>query len=126
MPIQEDDSNRTAGARPYFRRGGDPSGLPADRQSRARRRGGAEALARWPGLGLRPDVAFEHARGAGPVEELDTKCQRAAVEGLRGSDLPEGFKVFVNVEPGMSFAALSERSTGPRLVAEITERALNA
>ena len=85
---------------------------------------GAEALARWPGLGVSPDAAFEHARRVGRVGELDTKCQRAAVEGLRGSDLPEGFKVFVNVEPGMSVAALSERSTGPKLVAEITERAL--
>jgi EAL domain-containing protein (putative c-di-GMP-specific phosphodiesterase class I) len=61
---------------------------------------GAEALARWPGLGLSPDVAFEYARRADRVEELDTKCQRAAV------------------------AALTERSTGPKLVAEITERAL--
>ncbi len=85
---------------------------------------GAEALARWPGLGIGPDAAFEHARRTGRVEELDTKCQRAAVEGLRGSDLPEGFKVFVNVEPGMSVGALTERSTGPRLIAEITERAL--
>ena len=84
----------------------------------------AEALARWPGLGVSPDAAFKHARRVGRVGELDTKCQRAAVEGLRGSDLPEGFKVFVNVEPGMSVAALTERSTGPRLVAEITERAL--
>jgi len=85
---------------------------------------GAEALARWPGLGVSPDAAFEHARRVGRVGELDTKCQRAAVEGLRGSDLPEGFKVFVNVEPGMSVAALTERSAGPKLVAEITERAL--
>jgi hypothetical protein len=51
-------------------------------------------------------------------------CQRAAVEGLRHSDLPAGFRVFVNVEPGMSVAALTDRDAGPMLVAELTERAL--
>jgi EAL domain-containing protein (putative c-di-GMP-specific phosphodiesterase class I) len=85
---------------------------------------GAEALARWPGLSVTPDVAFDHARAVDRVEELDSLCQRAAIEGLRGSGLPEGFKVFVNVEPGKSVEALTERTTGPRLVAEITERAL--
>ena len=83
-----------------------------------------EALARWPELGTTPDVAFDHARSVDRVEELDSLCQRAAIEGLRGSALPEGFKVFVNVEPGKSVEALTERTTGPRLVAEITERAL--
>jgi EAL domain-containing protein (putative c-di-GMP-specific phosphodiesterase class I) len=84
----------------------------------------AEALARWPGLGFSPDVAFGYARRVGRVDELDGLCQRAAIEGLRGSGLPEGFGIFVNVEPGKSVAALLERTTGPRLVAEITERAL--
>ena len=83
-----------------------------------------EALARWSVLGVTPEVAFAHARHLGRVEELDSLCQRAAIEGLRGSDLPEGFTVFVNVEPGKSVAALIERTTGPKLVAEITERAL--
>jgi EAL domain-containing protein (putative c-di-GMP-specific phosphodiesterase class I) len=68
--------------------------------------------------------ALAFASSVGRDEELDSMCQRAAVEGLRGSDLPEGFKVFVNVEPGKSVAALTERTTGPKLVAEITERAL--
>jgi EAL domain-containing protein (putative c-di-GMP-specific phosphodiesterase class I) len=84
----------------------------------------AEALARWPALSVTPDAAFEHARSVGRVVELDSLCQRAAIEGMRGSGLPGGFKVFVNVEPGKSVAALTERTTGPRLVAEITERAL--
>jgi EAL domain-containing protein (putative c-di-GMP-specific phosphodiesterase class I) len=81
---------------------------------------------RWwrPRLGITPDAAFDHARRAGRVEELDSLCQRAAIEGLRGSRLPEGFQLFVNVEPGKSVAALTERNTGPRLVSEITERAL--
>lgn len=83
-----------------------------------------EALSRWPGLSVSPDVAFAHARRVGRVEELDSLCQRAAVEGLRGSGLPAGFNVFVNVEPGSAVQALTERTTGPRLVAEITERAL--
>ena len=80
------------------------------------------ALARWPELAVTPDVAFGHARRHGRVDELDALCQRAAVEGLRGANLPAGFQVFVNVEPGRSVAALTERATGPR--AEITERAL--
>ena len=84
----------------------------------------AEALARWPRLEVTPDVAFEHAYRLGRVDELDSLCQRAAIEGLRGSGLPEGFTVFVNVEPGKSVAPLTERTTGPTLVAEITERAL--
>ena len=83
-----------------------------------------EALARWPDLTVGPDEAFRHARGVDRVEELDSLCQRAAIEGLRGSQLPRGFKVFINVEPGKSVAALTERNTGPGLVAEITERAL--
>jgi EAL domain-containing protein (putative c-di-GMP-specific phosphodiesterase class I) len=86
----------------------------------------AEALARWPGLTVTPDIAFEYARRVGRADELDELCQRAAIEGLRGSGLPEGFEVFVNIEPGNSVAALVERTTGPRLVAEITERALMA
>jgi EAL domain-containing protein (putative c-di-GMP-specific phosphodiesterase class I) len=86
---------------------------------------GAEALARWPDLaGVTPDTAFDHARRVGRVDELDQLCQRAAIEGLRGSNLPPGFRVFINVEPGNSVTALTERSTGPGLVAEITERAL--
>jgi len=83
-----------------------------------------EALARWPELDVTPDVAFGHARREDRVEELDLLCQRAAIEGLRGSGLPAGFRVFVNVEPVSSFASLTERTTGPQLIAEITERAL--
>ena len=84
----------------------------------------AEALARWPRLGISPEVAFSRARQEGRVEELDTLCQRAAVEGLRDSALPAGFRVFVNVEPINSVETLTERTTGPKLIAEITERAL--
>lgn len=58
------------------------------------------------------------------MEELDTLCQRAAVEGLRDSALPVGFRIFVNVEPISSVETLTERTTGPKLIAEITERAL--
>lgn len=83
-----------------------------------------EALARWPKLEVTPDRAFEHARSVGRVDELDGLCQRAAIEGLRGSDLPEGFKIFVNVEPDSPVGILTERTTGPKIVAEITERAL--
>jgi EAL domain-containing protein (putative c-di-GMP-specific phosphodiesterase class I) len=85
---------------------------------------GVEALARWPKLPVTPDGAFEQARRLDRVDELDSLCQRAAIEGLRGSNLPEGFKVFVNVEPGSPITILTERTTGPKLVAEITERSL--
>ena len=83
-----------------------------------------EALARWPSLGVAPDRAFAHARRAGRSAELDQLCQRAAVEGLRGAGLSSEIKVFVNVEPTTPVTVLAERSTGPRLVAEITERAM--
>jgi len=83
-----------------------------------------EALARWPRLSISPETAFSVAREAGRVDELDNACQRAALEGLRGSNLPPGFCVFVNVEPVGSVDALTERTTGPKLMAEITERAL--
>ena len=63
---------------------------------------GVEALARWPELSITPDVAFEYARHEHRVAELDSLCQRAAIEGLRGSGLPPGFTVFFNVEPGQS------------------------
>jgi EAL domain-containing protein (putative c-di-GMP-specific phosphodiesterase class I) len=84
----------------------------------------AEALARWPRLEVSPEAAFAHAREEGRVEELDGLCQRAAIEGLRNSGLPEGFRIFVNVEPISSVEVLTERTTGPQLIAEITERLL--
>lgn len=83
----------------------------------------AEALARWPRLGVRPDTAFEAARRAGRVGELDAACQRAALCGASGSALPAGFRLFVNVEPGAPVDALTEEP-GCSVVAEITERAL--
>jgi EAL domain-containing protein (putative c-di-GMP-specific phosphodiesterase class I)/DICT domain-containing protein len=87
---------------------------------------GVEALARWPALGISPDMAFAHARTVGRVAELDALCQRAAVDGLAVANLAPGFRVFVNVEPGSATEALTERRGGPELVAEVTERALLA
>jgi EAL domain-containing protein (putative c-di-GMP-specific phosphodiesterase class I) len=84
----------------------------------------AEALVRWPGLSITPDVAFEHARRQRRVDELDLLCQRAAVKGASSVDLPDGFKVFVNVEPGNSVKTLAEATSQIEIVVEITERAL--
>jgi EAL domain-containing protein (putative c-di-GMP-specific phosphodiesterase class I) len=84
---------------------------------------GAEALVRWPQLSVTPDTAFAYARGERRVDELDLLCQRAAIVGSASIDLPEGFKVFVNVEPGNSVDILAEANSG-EIVAEITERAL--
>lgn len=85
---------------------------------------GAEALARWPGLGVGPDVAFEMARRQGRVAELDVQCQRAALRDASDVALPAGFKLFVNVEPGQSVAGLGGAGQDLELVVEITERAL--
>jgi EAL domain-containing protein (putative c-di-GMP-specific phosphodiesterase class I) len=85
---------------------------------------GAEALARWPQLTVTPDMAFEYARHAQRIEELDLLCQQAAVEGSLQVPLPEGFKVFVNVEPGSDVENLTRASNRIKTVAEITERAL--
>ncbi len=84
----------------------------------------AEALVRWPGLSITPDVAFEYARRRHRVDELDLLCQRAAVKGATAVDLPDGFKVFVNIEPGNSVETLVEATSRIEIVVEITERAL--
>jgi EAL domain-containing protein (putative c-di-GMP-specific phosphodiesterase class I) len=84
----------------------------------------AEALVRWPGLSITPDAAFEYARSQHRVDELDVLCQRAAVNGAKSADLPVGFKVFVNVEPGNSVETLAEATSEIEIVVEITERAL--
>ncbi len=85
---------------------------------------GVEALARWPGLGVSPDLAFGLARDLGRVDELDALCQQAAIDGILGAALPAGFGVFVNVEPDASVRALAQSGFGPGIVVEITERAM--
>lgn len=87
---------------------------------------GAEALARWPQLGVPPVEAFETARRQGRVEELDHACQQAALDGAAQATLPEGFALFVNVEPGSSPGPCATAPAAARVVAEITERALLA
>lgn len=85
---------------------------------------GAEALARWPQLDVAPLEAFEAARRQGRVEELDHRCQQAAIDGAAGVALPEEFALFVNVEPGSQPGPCTTAPIGARIVAEITERAL--
>lgn len=87
---------------------------------------GAEALARWPQLGVPPLEAFETARRQGRVEELDHACQQAALDGVARAALPEGFALFVNVEPGSAPGPCARAPVAARVVAEITERALLA
>lgn len=90
---------------------------------------GAEALARWPSLGVTPDAAFEQARALGRLDELDVLCRNAAVDDALEHGLPERFALFVNLEPstisGESARRFVARTKGQlTLVAEITERAL--
>lgn len=85
---------------------------------------GAEALARWPALDVTALAAFEAARLEGRVEELDHRCQQAAIDGAAGVELPDGFALFVNVEPGSSPGPCTTAPLRTRIVAEITERAL--
>lgn len=85
---------------------------------------GAEALARWPRLGVSPLDAFAAARCQDRVEELDHRCQQAAIDGTAAATLPDGFALFVNVEPGSAPGPCASAPPGTRIVAEITERAL--
>jgi len=90
---------------------------------------GAEALARWPRLGILPDVAFRSATRQGRLAELDEACRRAAIDDAISHGLPPNFAVFVNLEPSVlgptTAASLVEQATDQLdLVVEITERAL--
>jgi EAL domain-containing protein (putative c-di-GMP-specific phosphodiesterase class I) len=90
---------------------------------------GAEALARWPRLGILPDVAFRSATRQGRLAELDEACRRAAIDDAIAHGLPPNFAVFVNLEPSAlgptTAASLVEQATDQLdLVVEITERAL--
>jgi EAL domain-containing protein (putative c-di-GMP-specific phosphodiesterase class I) len=90
---------------------------------------GAEALARWPGLGITPDVAFRSATRQGQLAELDQACRHAAIEDAITHGLPRNFSLFVNLEPSVlgpeTAASLVAQAAGEvDLVVEITERAL--
>jgi EAL domain-containing protein (putative c-di-GMP-specific phosphodiesterase class I) len=89
----------------------------------------AEALARWPGLGIMPEAAFYLASLRGRLNELDEACRNAAIADAITRDLPPRFELFVNLEPsvlGPDVARhLLEKADGRfGLVVEITERAL--
>ncbi len=93
---------------------------------------GFEALARWPGLDIRPDEAFGLATEAGRVAELDWACRLAAIEGALAAGLPRDVALFVNVEPSTlgrpgprgAGAVLGQAQERLRVVVELTERAL--
>jgi PAS domain S-box-containing protein len=94
-----------------------------------------EALARGPEGPLHaPDALFAAAREAGLLAELDAACRAAALRGAREQGLQAPLTVFVNVEPEvlddtpLAELARSVASVpgGPRVVLEITERALSA
>jgi len=90
---------------------------------------GAEALARWPDLGVSPDDAFGSAMKQGRLSELDEACRDAAIDDAITRGLPERFELFVNLEPSVlgpdTAAELVARTAGQiDLVVEITERAL--
>jgi EAL domain-containing protein (putative c-di-GMP-specific phosphodiesterase class I) len=88
-----------------------------------------EALARWPELGIGPAEAFAWASELGRLDELDLACRTAAVEGARAHGMPDGFSLFVNIEPSVLGPRMIEHlltlsSSGLNIVAEITERSI--
>lgn len=90
---------------------------------------GVEALARWPQLGVSPDVAFQRARERGRLVELDSACRNAAIDDALEHGLPDRFGLFINLEPSTisveSARQLVARTKGRlTVVVEITERAL--
>jgi len=89
----------------------------------------AEALARWPDLGIIPDSAFQWAVNEGRLAELDEACRNAAIDDAFAYGMPRGFQLCVNLEPSVldpeTAARLMARVDGHfGLVVEITERAL--
>jgi EAL domain-containing protein (putative c-di-GMP-specific phosphodiesterase class I) len=89
----------------------------------------AEALARWPDLGVNPEAAFHCAELMGRLDELDEACRKAAIADAVAQDLPPGFELFVNLEPSVLRHDVARRllkQAGGHfgLVVEITERAL--
>ena len=93
---------------------------------------GYEALARWEAPGLGPGTAFDAARAAGRLAELDWACRLAALRAALDADLGAGHSLFVNVEPETlgappppaARAVLDEAARRLRVVVEFTERAL--
>jgi EAL domain-containing protein (putative c-di-GMP-specific phosphodiesterase class I) len=90
---------------------------------------GAEALARWPNLGITPESAFRWATQVGRLAQLDEACRTAAIDDALAHGIPPRFRLFVNLEPSVLVSGtagrLLERGAGKLdLVAEITERAL--
>ena len=90
---------------------------------------GAEALARWPNLGISPDSAFRWATQVGRLAQLDEACRTAAIDDALVHGIPPRYRLFVNLEPSVlvtgTAGRLLERGAGKLdLVAEITERAL--
>jgi EAL domain-containing protein (putative c-di-GMP-specific phosphodiesterase class I) len=90
---------------------------------------GAEALARWPELGVSPDTAFGSATQQGRLSELDEACRDAAIDDAITRGLPPRFELFVNLEPSVlgpdtAEALVARTASQIDLVVEITERAL--
>jgi EAL domain-containing protein (putative c-di-GMP-specific phosphodiesterase class I) len=90
---------------------------------------GAEALARWPRLGILPDVAFRSATRQGRLAELDEACRHAAIDDALAHGLPPNFALFVNLEPSVlgpdtATSLVTQAGGALDLVVEITERAL--
>lgn len=90
---------------------------------------GAEALVRWPELGVTPARAFHTAQKIGRIDELDEACRNAEIDQALQADIPEGFALFINVEPSTLTTAVAERlvarADGRALVVvEVTESAL--
>jgi EAL domain-containing protein (putative c-di-GMP-specific phosphodiesterase class I) len=102
---------------------------------------GYEALARGPaGSPLEgPQALFEAARASGRLADVDRACRSAAFSGALDAGLSAPWTLFVNLEPETADVALplrpdgvEERATAraqvaaPRVVMELTERALTA
>jgi EAL domain-containing protein (putative c-di-GMP-specific phosphodiesterase class I) len=93
---------------------------------------GFEALARWDGLAVTPDVAFATAAHHDAVTELDWACRAEAFRAALAARLGTMQTLFVNSEPASfaghvpaMFAHLEAQTAGRlRVMVELTERSL--
>ncbi len=77
---------------------------------------GAEAMARWPELGILPGSAHQWAVTQGRLAELDEACRNAAIDDAIDRGLASPLCLFVNLDPSV---------IGPGTAARLLERVVD-
>lgn len=62
---------------------------------------GAEAMARWPELGILPGPAYQWASAQGRLAELDAACREAAIDEAIARGLDARLLLFVGLQPSV-------------------------